>query len=689
MSLPSRLVAIARWLAPSVVAASLAVALAGIVETAGTGFGAVGTVAAAGFAAMLALPACLAGALLIRGLWAAWRPARLAPALIDDDGGAPRLAAWVGYLLVSAFVLSWAVFNGVRLLSRWTTFKVNVVSLGAPVFAVIAALVLAALSRPAVDVATLAIRALDARLRRRLGRSVTTPRIVLGVTLTATLTMIVIAWFHTVKPRIGPLDVDIAMYPAIALAITAATHPLWRRLRPRLAGLTLALPAGLAAVAMLAAVVVVRVSQPSMMLAIWAEPTVAGLAVETAFDVDTLRTAATLEVYRPVLRPGAVRRDVVLVTIDTMRYDRTPLAKGPAAMPTLRQLGERGTVFDRAYAPSNVTRRSIPAMILGASPPRIRGRVVGWALRLDPRHVPLAERLQVAGYQTAGFFCCGSFWEPAKKTGYSRGLAAVSIESDGELLVAEARRYLEARYATTPSAPGFTWLHFIEPHNWMKRKDPKDGDKAGDSRRRRYDGALAEVDGYLTELLAALDAIPEARRPILIITSDHGEGLGDHDAAFHSSDLYDSQLRVPFVIVVPGEAPRRIAEPVSLTDLSPTVLDLAGFVVPGLPDMDGRSLADLVTGARAPDPDGGFAYAVMLKDRSSSQEAYAVVHGRHKLIDGDGGLELYDLVADPKEATNLADDQPETVATLRALLQERRALDTRTPFQRWNQKKRK
>jgi hypothetical protein len=100
MSAKSRLATIGRWLAPSVVGASLGVAAAGVFETAGTGFGVIGTIAAAGFAAMIALPACLLGALLIRGLWAAWRPARLAPALIEDGGGAPRLAAWNALLNV-------------------------------------------------------------------------------------------------------------------------------------------------------------------------------------------------------------------------------------------------------------------------------------------------------------------------------------------------------------------------------------------------------------------------------------------------------------------------------------------------------------------------------------------------------------------------------------------------------------
>src|SRR5690606_2078373 len=154
------------------------------------------------------------------------------------------------------------------------------------------------------------------------------------------------AWFLTIKPRIGPLDVDIALYPALAITVTAAVHPVWRPLRPRVAALAPAAPAAAAALALIGGVVHVRLDRPSQLPEIWPAPTVPGLSVETVFDVDVLRSAATLEGYRPRPRPGAPRRDIVLVTIDTMRYDRTPLAKGPASMPTLKQLAERAAVFE-------------------------------------------------------------------------------------------------------------------------------------------------------------------------------------------------------------------------------------------------------------------------------------------------------------------------------------------------------
>lgn len=683
MSARRRLASAARWLAPSVAAACLAAAVAGVAENLGQGLGGVGTIAAAGFASLLAAPVCLVLALFVRGLWAAWRPAALAERVLEDGGGAPRLAGWIGFLLFGAFILSWATFNGVRILSRVSSFKVNVVALTLPIVVIVAATLLTALSRPLVDLIAAVVRRADARARARFGRSLATPRVIFAGTVVAIGVLLVIAWFVTVRPRIGPLDIDIVRHPLIALGLTSALHPAWRRLRPRRAALAIGVPAAVASLAMAAAVLVVRLDRAALMLEIWSQPTVAGLAVETLFDVDDLRNAATLQRYRPAPRAGAAHRDVILITIDTVRYDRTPLGKGPASMPTLAALAARGTSFAWAFSPSNVTRRSIPAMILGLSSPRVRGRVVGWALRLDPRHVPVGERLAAAGYDTAGFFCCGSFWEPSKKTGYSRGIDHVVIDSDGDVLTSEATTWLAERYAQPHDRPLFVWMHYIEPHNWMKRKD-EGGKGATDSRHRRYDKALADVDGFLGRIVATLDAIPEDRRPIVIVTSDHGEGLGDHGQPFHSSDLYDSQTHVPFVVVVPGAEPRIVDETVSLTDLTPTLLDLAGFVPPDMPDMDGRSVADLVRGERVGDPQGGTAYAAMITDRSTSESARAVVKGVWKLIDGPHGLELYDTRADPKEAKNLVDEQPAVVAELKAMLAERARIDATSPFPRWS-----
>ena len=87
-----------------------------------------------------------------------------------------------------------------------------------------------------------------------------------------------------------------------------------------------------------------------------------------------------------------------------------------------------------------------------------------------------------------------------------------------------------------------------------------------------------------------------AGRTHVLVTSDHGEALGEHGHRTHATSLYNAETRVPFVVVGPGIQPRRIHRPVGLADLAATLLDLAGLVPPATPHMDGRSLVPLLRG---------------------------------------------------------------------------------------------
>ena len=162
------------------------------------------------------------------------------------------------------------------------------------------------------------------------------------------------------------------------------------------------------------------------------------------------------------------------------------------------------------------------------------------------------------------------------------------------------------------------------------------------------------------------------------VGSDHGEGLGDHGAPYHGTDLSNSQLQVPLVIAGPGIAPARHAEVTGLVNVAPTLLELAGFEVPK-DQLEGVSLASLLRGERASDDQGGYAFAAMVKDRSVSEARTAIMRGRWKLIIGPQGPELYDTTADPGELRNLAGSSP-ALADLKRLLRERESLDARSPF---------
>jgi arylsulfatase A-like enzyme len=420
-----------------------------------------------------------------------------------------------------------------------------------------------------------------------------------------------------------------------------------------------------ATAAMLGVAAVTLVSRPGLTLELWGERPLAGLAIEMLVDLEAVRDRIPLSELAPTARPGAAHPDIVLITIDTVRADHTPPYGGDADMPALRDLAARGAVFDWAFSPSNVTRRSIPSIITGLSPNRIRGRVVGWALRIDPRHVLLAERLRAGGYDTAGFMCCEGFWGKELRTGLERGLMHLEIEPHGSVLAGKARAWLDQRAVRGDRPPLFLWMHILEPHNWTQVS----GEPRNEAERRSfYDRSLAAADRVVADALAAFHGRAADRRPIVIVTADHGEALGEHGQPYHSTDLYNAQIRVPLVIEGPAIEPGRITETVSLTDLVPTVLDLAGFLSAGVTSLDGRSFADLATGARTSDPDGGIAFAAMVKDRSNPGGMTAVIRGRWKLIDNAGNLELYDTRGDPNEHDNVANQHPREVGPLHRLL---------------------
>jgi arylsulfatase A-like enzyme len=641
------------------------------------------TVATAiGFSAIGLLPALLVAAAALRGLWAGWRPRQLGAALIEDGGGAPRLLAWLLFLVLAAVVLVWSTFNGVRILAVTTSFKPVVVSLAMPIIAVTAAVLCAAVSRPAVDALAAILRRLDRRVVRRRRRSPMAPRWLAVYAAALVAALLAVAWRVVISPRIGDLALGAAASPLAAIAVAAAGHLAWSHLgrRPRPTAL---IAATAAAGALIGCALWSRATDAGRVLAVWGNTAVAGVIVEQLYDLDRVHDDIPIEQLRPVERPGAAHPDIILVTIDTVRADRTPLGGGTVAMPALSKLGARGAVFEWAFAPGNVTRRSLPTIALGVSPTRVRGRVAGWALRLDPRHVVVAERLRAGGYDTAGFFCCGSFWGAEHRLGLNRGLDHLHIQQPGAALAGSARAWLDARDRSPTRRPLFVWIHFIEPHNWTAVDDAargSDGPRGSDARRKLYDESLARVDGFLGEVVAAFDDRPADRQPIVVVTADHGEGLGDHGVPYHSSGLHNAQLRVPLVIAGPGITSRRITEPVGLGSLAATLLDLAGFVPPSAPLMDGRSLADLATGTRDPAPDAGYAFAAQIRDRSVASDIRMVVEGRWKLIAGPDRVELFDIRSDPGEMRDLSRTQPERLAHMKRLLLSRSALDAISPF---------
>ncbi len=258
--------------------------------------------------------------------------------------------------------------------------------------------------------------------------------------------------------------------------------------------------------------------------------------------------------------------------------------------------------------------------------------------------------------------------------GLSEIVAFQQERARGAAFAERARAWIETREKRPGRKPLFLWMHILEPHNWSGGgSEPADLEM----RRRMYDRSLTAADKMVADLLAAFSARAPEEAPVVVITADHGEALGDHNEPNHSTDLYNSQIRVPFVVVGPGIRTGHLVETVSLTDLSPTLVELAGFTPPVT---DGRSLAPLLQSKRNADDRLGVAYAAMIRDRSNPGGVTAIVSGAWKLISENGTLELYNIKADPNELENLAAKEPAKVEELRVLLDERENL-ARSPFE--------
>jgi hypothetical protein len=656
-----------RWICPSAVAACAGGVVTGLADTV-YGDAALGldTVAATGFVLVLAFPALLALAIVARATWAGWRPRDLAERFREEGGGMPRLGAWIATAILGTALFAWIVFRGTWLLVAWTKFKPNVVSLAQPMIAVAGALVILVLAPLVVTLLAAIARRLDGRWQRRGHATLLTPAKMFGASGVIAVAVIVVVWLFVISPRIGPLAIGVLVAPAIGVLVAIGAHARVVQARPIALGI-----AGLAALC-IAFSIATAIWRPAAALGVWGDQPIAGVVLERVFSLDRIRRALPLDDYRPIARPGERPRDVVVVVIDTLRADHTPPYGGKAEMPVLAALGERGAVFHWAFSPSNVTRRSVPTMLTGTSPDRVRGRVVGWGLRLDPRHILVAERLRVAGYDTAGFVCCGGLYGEDLRTGFDRGLSTLVIDESAVQLGAKAGRFVTARAERGDKRPLFMWLHFLEPHNWAVNT-PVAGTLG-----EQYDRSLTLVDRALVPLVAAFANRPPDQAPIIIVTSDHGEGLGEHGARNHSTDLYNSQIRVPLVIAGPGVAAVRPTQTVGLVDLVPTIIDLAGFVPPTGRSIDGESLGPIARGQQV--TTRNTAFAAMIADRSNPGGVTVIVDGAWKLVEIGRIRELYNIHQDPDEKTNLAAKHPEIVARLAVLLATQRARGRMSAF---------
>lgn len=358
-------------------------------------------------------------------------------------------------------------------------------------------------------------------------------------------------------------------------------------------------------------------------------------------------------------------QNILLVTIDTLRADALSSYGGTAQTPNLDRLAERGARFSFAHSHAVLTLPSHTSILTGRYPYE-HGIRDNTGFRMREGEVTLAGRLKKLGFATGAFV---SAFTLDQRYGLNTGfdLYDDSISEVGKTMeIAVPERRADATvtaalgWLSQQSGKWFGWVHVFDPHapysppaEWRSRY-PKD----------QYAGEVAWTDFALGPLFERLEK--ESRPTLVIVTSDHGEGLGEHGEMTHGIFAYEATLHVPLIIaeIQPGSAPARgvtIPSPARHIDIVPTVLDAIGEKAADLPG------ASLLSGAGGPSRDVSYFESMMPMLARGWAPLRGVLLGREKYIDLPI-TELYGLDKDPREQQNLATGRADRVAVLLNLL---------------------
>ena len=373
-----------------------------------------------------------------------------------------------------------------------------------------------------------------------------------------------------------------------------------------------------------------------------------------------------------VRRPAAVKRDpglsILLVSVDTLRPDALGCyGRAGAATPWIDRLAAEGVRFETAHAHNVVTLPSHANLLSGDYPLR-HGVRDNTGFRFPPEHPTIATILRDSGWRTGGFV---SAFPLESRFGLGRGFEVYDdrlggAETAGAFLVPERRgeETVAAAERWIGSLRGqrfFAFVHLYEPHFPYDPPAPFAARFAGEP----YQGEVAAADADLGRLLAPILEAGAGSRTLVLLTSDHGESLGEHGEATHGVFAYESTLRVPLVIWAPGLfAPAVVRAPVRHVDVLPTLLDAVGLAPP--PGLPGRSLLPVVAGGTGPEPDS-YLEALSSSLNRGWAPLHGTIHGGMKYVDLPVP-ELYDLREDPREARNVAAARPRDVERMRSLL---------------------
>jgi choline-sulfatase len=318
-----------------------------------------------------------------------------------------------------------------------------------------------------------------------------------------------------------------------------------------------------------------------------------------------------------------------------------------------------GTLFRQVGSPVPITLPSHTSLLSSTYP-------FAHGVQENGQHVPagivtLATVLKESGYRTAAFI--GGYVLDAR-FGLNRGFDVYDspfrlrpdpgeeppeVKRPGEAVLSAASQWLKAE----SGHPFFVFIHLYDAHQPYSHGS--------------YDAEIAYVDEAIAHFRQSLTAQNLLQNTLIVLTSDHGESLGEHGEKTHGYFIYESALRVPLIFHWPagaGQYPARVDDPVSLIDVGPSILDF--LAIPAPPQFRGNSLLRLLR-THPPDTEPVYGESMYARDHLGCSPLRSVRVGRYKYIEAPKP-ELYDLATDPREMQNLYERNRSQALDLRARL---------------------
>jgi len=399
-------------------------------------------------------------------------------------------------------------------------------------------------------------------------------------------------------------------------------------------------------------------------------------------------TAFTV-LYAAAQTPAKPALNVVLITIDTLRADHLGCyGYKQIKTPNIDALAADGVLFERAFAVVPVTLPSHSSMLTGTYP-MLSGMHDFSGNKLSPLQPTLASVLKQAGYQTGAVIGAAVL---DSRFGLNQGFDFYydhfefsrldeanldEMERPGNIVADVALNWLEKdQLVKSPQKKFFLWMHLYDPHFPYHPPEPYSRDYAAQP----YDGEIAFADEQVGRLLRFLKEKGIYQNTVIVLCGDHGESLGEHGEKTHGFFIYNATMHVPLIIRLPEQLPgqlpektvaRTLADPVSLVDIMPTVLEAIGLQVPS--QVQGRSLLrEIRRDPSAPDAPANrertlYGETFLPRIHFNWSELRASENTRYHFIDAPRP-ELYDLAKDPGEVHNLFAEKKAVAEEMRSKL---------------------